>query len=78
MKVLSSVSIDGRNFAVELDESDLDQQVTGSAQKVHQALMVVADSLIVRHLLEAELISSEHATSRLAEINSRAQRVPVS
>lgn len=70
--------MNGRSLSVELDESDVQglENATNS-QQMHQMMMVEADTMVVRYLLESEQISNEYAQTRLREIQSRASRVPV-
>lgn len=65
-------------MTVELDEADVPSLQPGMPPHAkHQTMMIEADSMVVRYLLESEQISNEYATARMAEINSRRTRVPV-
>ena len=80
MRVTSSAVLNGRTMTVELDEQDVDpsgQLSAQSAQIKHQQMMMAADTMVVRYLLESEQISDEYAQQRLREINSRPSRIPV-
>lgn len=79
MKVTSSASTrSGQSLSIELDEADvpgLTPQM--SAHQKHQKMMIEADTMVVRYLLESEQVSREYADARLQEIGTRSSRVPL-
>ena len=83
MKVVSSFTKDGRSVAVEVDQSDMtfpknaDGSIAYNQNKCHQQMMMFADMLIVRYLIEAEIVSNEYGQARIREIQSRPTRCQV-
>lgn len=78
MRVTSSAATNGQTVSVDLEEADVPgAEHETNVQRRHQMMMVAADTMVVRYLLESEQITNEYASTRMKEINSRASRVPV-
>lgn len=73
MKVISGATAqDGRYVSVELDEADLPTlNAELPALSKHKAMMQAADTMLVKYMEDAGILTPDYAQQRLKEILSR-------
>lgn len=73
MKIITgATSSDGRHISVELEESDIERDLSElSLAKKHKVMMQHGDLLIVSYFRDAGVFTKDYAEQRIREITSR-------
>lgn len=72
MKIVSGATAsDGRHISVELEESDIEGDLPTNVAAKHKKMMQVADILVVKYFVDAEIFTADYGKQRMKEIQSR-------